>query len=56
MRFHTELRDLRQKLDSTWHDKLNLLEEIASNPDKFIEHFAVGFNTLDSLKNTKFIT
>ncbi|XP_058799120.1 rotatin isoform X2 [Phymastichus coffea] len=40
MRFHTELKDLRRKLDCKWHDKLNLLEQIASDPGRYIDNFA----------------
>ncbi|XP_008212651.1 rotatin isoform X1 [Nasonia vitripennis] len=39
IRLQNELRDLRARLDSKWHDKLNVMEEIVSKPDKFIQHF-----------------
>lgn len=42
-KMYAELHRLRSKLDSKWHDKLNALEEIISNPSKFVIKDSVSY-------------
>lgn len=46
LRFQNELHELRRKLGSEWHEKLNEIEEIVINEDKVQ-------STVADINNTK---
>ncbi|KAK1119474.1 hypothetical protein K0M31_013302 [Melipona bicolor] len=53
LRFQNELHELRRKLDSEWHEKLNEIEEVVLNSDKSEDLSSPGIEVNDYDRHRK---